>query len=532
MHGSAGARRPVWVDSVSARAWTDAGCFLSRTKRDPFHSMRRTTPPPRSTNAPGRRRTDAAAYLSVAIAGLMLMLGEGVRAETDEPAKPDAAASACTAKRPVVMFNRWQEDWSVLRDPCVPRRPLDGLKYIPLGGDPDSYLSLGANLRERVEFNDAPLFGLGSGHSDTYLIQRAQISADARIGQHLQFFAQLVDARPFGKNAVSPVDKNPLDLEQGFVAWVGPLGPGIVKFRIGRQEMAFDLQRFISVRDGPNVRQAYDAIWADYEYGKWRFIGYATQPVQNRMVSAFDDVSNRHLTFSGVRFERQGVGPGDLSGYYSRYNRSNARFLDAVGDEHRDVFDLRYTGKAGRVDWDVESMYQSGHVGASTIGAWAVGSLAGYTLDAPWSPRFGVQIDAASGDRHPGDGRVGTFNPLFPNGYYFTLAGYTGYANLIHIKPSLTLKPSSRLTLLAALGFQWRATTADAVYQQGNAVVPGTAGRGTLWTGAYAQLRADWTIASNLVGAIEAVHFQVGDSIRRLGGRNADYAGVELKYGW
>jgi hypothetical protein len=44
-------------------------------------------------------------------------------------------------------------------------------------------------------------------------------------------------------------------------------------------------------------------------------------------------------------------------------------------------------------------------------------------------------------------------------------------------------------------------------------------------------LRADWTIATNLVGAVEAVHFQVGDSICDLGGRNADYVGVELKYG-
>jgi hypothetical protein len=478
---------------------------------------------------------NTAAALYIAATGIAFGATDAARADAGEPTVPATAntqAAACAEKRPAVMFNRWQEDWSVLANPCVPRAPLDGLKYIPLGGDPNSYLSLGANLRERLEVNNAPLFGIGSGRSDTYLIQRAQISADARIGEHLQFFVQLEDARAFGKDSVTPVDKNPLDLEQAFVAWVSPLGGGAVKLRIGRQEMAFDLQRFISVRDGPNVRQTYDGIWADYEYEKWRFIGYATQPVQNRDVTAFDDISNRHLTFSGVRFERQGAGPGDLSGYYSRYNRSNARFLDATGDEHRDVFDVRYTGKTGRADWDVESMLQTGHVGDKTIDAWAVGSLAGYTLDAPWAPRIGIQIDAASGDRHPGDGRVETFNPLFPNGYYFTLAGYTGYANLIHIKPSITLHPSTGLALLAAVGLQWRETTGDAVYAQGNAVVPGTAGQGTRWTGMYVQLRADWTIATNLIGAVEAVHFQVGDSIRNAGGSNADYVGVELKYGW
>jgi hypothetical protein len=33
-------------------------------------------------------------------------------------------------------------------------------------------------------------------------------------------------------------------------------------------------------------------------------------------------------------------------------------------------------------------------------------------------------------------------------------------------------------------------------------------------------------------GSVGAVHFQVGDSIRSVGGRNADYVGIELKYGW
>ena len=86
--------------------------------------------------------------------------------------------------------------------------------------------------------------------------------------------------------------------------------------------------------------------------------------------------------------------------------------------------------------------------------------------------------------------------------------------------------------MLAALGFQWRATAADAIYGQGMAVVPGTAGKGTRWTGMYAQVRADWLVSSNVALALEAVHFEVGDSIRALGARNADYVGVEAKFGW
>ncbi|MFJ2990196.1 alginate export family protein [Collimonas sp. NPDC087041] len=439
----------------------------------------------------------------------------------------------CGLQRPAISFNRWQEDWGVLADLCLPRKPFDQLKYIALSDDGISYLSLGAGLRERMEVNNSALFGTGGGRPNTYFLQRAQLHGDLRLGEHVQAFLQLEDARPFRKDAISPVDKDQLDVEQAFVTATGQLDSGTFKVRAGRQEMAFDLQRFVSVRDGPNVRQAFDALWGDWESGQWRTIGYVTHPVQNRSATDFDDTSNSHLTFNGVRLERKNVGPGDLSAYYSRYSRDGAKFLDASGDERRDVVDMRYAINTGRIDWDVEIMGQGGRVGNKTISAWALGSLGGYTFtDQAWKPRLGMQLDVASGDRHPGDGQIGTFNPLFPNGYYFTLAGFTGYSNLIHVKPSLTIRPSATLTVLTALGLQWRATTADAVYAQGSTAAPGTAGRGDRWTGAYAQLRTDWSISPNLVTSVEAVHFQVGDTIRQAGGRNGDYLGVELKFGW
>jgi hypothetical protein len=138
----------------------------------------------------------------------------------------------------------------------------------------------------------------------------------------------------------------------------------------------------------------------------------------------------------------------------------------------------------------------------------------------------------ASGDKHAGDGKLGTFNPLFPNGYYFALAGLTGYSNLIHLKPSVTIKPAKTLSVTTALGMQWRQTTADAVYVQNMSGVPRTAGTGSRWTGAYAQLRTDWAVSANVTASVEAVHFQAGDTLRSAGGRDADYLGLELKFGW
>ena len=46
------------------------------------------------------------------------------------------------------------------------------------------------------------------------------------------------------------------------------------------------------------------------------------------------------------------------------------------------------------------------------------------------------------------------------------------------------------------------------------------------------QVRAEYVFGPNLVGAIEAVHYEIGDTIRDAGGRNSNYVGVELKFGW
>jgi hypothetical protein len=436
--------------------------------------------------------------------------------------------------RPAILFNRWQEDWSVLADPRVPREPLDSLKYIPLSrDDPKTYLSLGAGLRERFEANDATSFGVGMNRNQDYVISRAEVSADLRLAGQFQFFIQLQKDNAFDKKILTPVDQDRLDLEQAFIALVEPLADGTLKMRLGRQQFGFDLQRFVSVRDGPNARQSYDAAWIDYERGPWRYIAFYSHPVQDRDLRPFDDNSNNQLTYGGFRVEREIMRTASLSAYISRFTQDSARFPSAHGDERRDIVDVRFAGSKGSLDWDVEAMKQVGRIGLQDIEAWAFGSLAGYTLrDTPWTPRLGIQVDAASGDRSPTDNQLNTFNPLFPNGYYVTLAGYTGYVNFIHVKPSLTLHPLAKLKLMGAVGMQWRETTADAVYTQPDIPVAGTVGRPGRYTGTYGQIRADYGLNSHVSLALEAVHFAIGDAIRGAGGHDSNYVGAEFKYGW
>jgi hypothetical protein len=203
------------------------------------------------------------------------------------------------------------------------------------------------------------------------------------------------------------------------------------------------------------------------------------------------------------------------------------------GGERRDILDVHFAGAAKGFDWDAEAMGQTGRIARDDIEAWAFGSLAGYTFrNVGWTPRLGLQVDAASGDNNPRDHRLETFNPLFPNGYYVTLSGYTGYVNFIHVKPSVTLHPTKTLKVLLAAAGQWRETTADAVYTQPNIPIAGTAGHPGRYTGTYGQLRTDWAVTPHYSVALEAVHFAVSDVIRRAGGHDGDYLGAEIKFGW
>ncbi|MDE1166709.1 MAG: alginate export family protein [Pseudomonas sp.] len=436
--------------------------------------------------------------------------------------------------RPAIKANRWQENWSVLADPALHTQPLDNLKYIALSADnPANYVSLGATLRERFEMNNAPGFGTKGVARDAYLLQRFQVHADVHLNENWRIFTQLEDARAYDKTTLGGADQNRLDLRLAFVEYIKALDSGLLKARVGRQDFAFDLQRFISSRDGPNVRQSFDAVWADWETAQWRFIGIASRPVQYFDDHDFDDKSNNDIRFNLLRVERLVAGSNELSAYYALYDRSDAHYLDASGQESRDIFDARLGGAAQGYDWDLEAMAQTGTVGAKDIRAWAGGSRVGYTFgNVNWTPRVGLQLDIASGDKHPGDGTLGTFNPLFPNGYYFNLGGYTGYSNLIHVKPSITVKPMPKLSVLTAVGLLWRQTTEDAVYTQPNIAVAGTAGQGGRWTGAYGQVRTDYAFNSNLTGAIEAVHYEAGQTLRDAGGHDSDYVGVELKFSW
>ncbi len=475
-------------------------------------------------------------FSTVAIAALLFAANVAIAAANSvDPASPPASPapspspSATPRSHPQInWFNRWQEDWSPLADPSLRTDPFDSLKYIPIANDPQHYLSLGLTVRELPV---AQSVQIGSLTSNDWLWSRLMIHADLHLGTELEVFTQLASYFAPWKNPVTPVDQDPLALYQGWVGLHFPSKDGNLDVRIGRQQIAFDLQRFVSDRDGPNVLQPFDAVWAGYQTGPWKFQLLYSQPVQTQTTRLFGDSSGPNNSFSGFHVER-GSDAGKISAYVAQFYNVDSVYPFAQGIERRNVFDLRTAGARNGDDWDNEAMYQTGWVGTKVVRAWAVGNRYGYTWTTPhWSPRLGIQADAASGDLDPRSNVFQTFNPLFPNGYYVTLAGYPGYTNFWHVKPSLTLHPWRNAAMVLSVADIWRQSIADAVYTFPAIPVAGTPGRGISYTGTYQQLRIDWNVSPHVISAFEFEHFINAAWLAQVGAHNGNFAGLELEFG-
>jgi hypothetical protein len=291
----------------------------------------------------------------------------------------------------------------VLADQRIKREPLDDLKYLPFSRHhPRTYLSFGFNLRERIEVDHAPFFGAPPGLKGEWFLSRLELHGDLRLGDHVQVFAQLQSAFAPDKKVLAPVDQDRLDVEQAFIGLTEPLRGARVTLRLGRQLLPVELQRFVSIRDGPNLRQAYDAAYADYQRGAWRVTGAYARPVQIRDLRAFDDSSDGRLTVGGVLIRRRLLGSAQLAVDFIHYTRDAAVFTTVSGDERREIIDLRFRGAANGLDWDLEAMSQTGRIGSQDIAAKAFGSSVGYTFaDVGWTPRLALGVRSRNGGSQP-----------------------------------------------------------------------------------------------------------------------------------
>jgi hypothetical protein len=94
---------------------------------------------------------------------------------------------------PDLQVRRFDEDWSVLRGVDLSQADdfWDRLKFIPLDRDGSIYLTLAAQVRERMEYFNQFQFGSSEpAQSDAYLLSRIMFSADLHVTRYFRLFAE------------------------------------------------------------------------------------------------------------------------------------------------------------------------------------------------------------------------------------------------------------------------------------------------------------------------------------------------------
>ncbi|WP_256620562.1 alginate export family protein [Parvularcula maris] len=320
-------------------------------------------------------------------------------------------------------------------------------------------LSFSGQIRERGVFNSAILFDKDSEEAGSFWAQRLALAAHTRSDLPLRAKVSLLSALQEGVST-SPVERNNLDLQEGYVE----AGSPNLFVRLGRQEMKLGSQRLVGVREGTNVRRTWDGVRSIWQGEAFEATAFGLWLVQVQSEGVFNDNSNQGELLAGLHttFEAK-FGGADV--YYLYNEQSDAQTIEGTDDQKRHSWGGRVYSDGERWHWDLEGVYQGGSHGGLDISAWTFAVQGGRSVrDWMLQPTFELGFSIASGDDRQEDGKLGTFDALYPRGNYFSEAAILGPSNFVSIRPSVSLEPSPRLALSFSVDHHWRLSDQDGLY--------------------------------------------------------------------
>jgi len=391
------------------------------------------------------------------------------------------AGRASAEDRPAYQPLSFTENWSVIENaPAESADLFDPIKYIELDHTGWAWLSLGGQLRERVEAWNGFAFGAPPEADDdaVYLVSRLLTHADLHLGSHLRVFVEArsslaTDRDLVGGRRVLEVDE--IDLENAFADLAFDVGSAKVTLRGGREEMLLGKERLVSPLDWSNTKRTFEGAAAIVTVGRWNTRAFWSRPV---LIDKYDFNTNDDATqFYGIYVAHAPVSPGafGFDFYWLGLAREGVTFNATTGTDERQTLGARVGGPIplGTSDYEVEAAYQLGEVGSADVSAFMVTAQTGTTLAQVMAkPRFELGVDYASGDDKAGDGDVETFNQLFPLGH-----AYLGYIDIVGRQNIIDLRASAGCAFVAASNIKldvhhfMRASNDDALYNASGAVV-------------------------------------------------------------
>ena len=359
-------------------------------------------------------------------------------------------------------------------------------------GLPD-WLTVNVDQRTRYESMDGT-FKAGTKGGDQAIPLQTALWLQAKLGA-FRISTEFMDSRESGIDRGSNVNSNQvdtLDFVQAFISWANQsifesdIGAEV---RVGRQTMELGSRRLVARPIFRNTMSSFTGVRLRLlERDHWRLNSFVTLPVLHfpnsstailNDVQQFDQEATR-TWFSGGFLEFFNLGWGINSELYL-YNLDEADSFNNPTRKRRYFtpgFRLLRNPAKGKLDFQAELMEQFGTVRATTTStqdlphqAWSQHINLGYTFDLPWSPRFALEYDYASGNHNYNAKNPATtnsdhrFDPLYggavqdfgPTGIY----GPFSRSNINTPGYRLQLSPRHDVQLTLQQRLFWLASASD-----------------------------------------------------------------------
>jgi hypothetical protein len=276
------------------------------------------------------------------------------------------------------------------------------------------WLEIGLQVRFRGEGRKAYQLV----YEDTYLLSRLRFQAAIRPASWLEFFVQGQDARVAGLDLDISKLTDRVDFRQVYAY----LGTNRIGLRAGRMEMGYGDERLIGASNWSNTSRSFDAVGLEVEAAGGRTEIFASSVVQidpghlNERKKG-ESLFGIYSAFDG--FARD----GNLDAYFLAKKVDQAEGDDGVvGGVKVYTSGFRMVSKWDQeiVDFGIslEAAKQWGSTVGRRLSSWTGYGIGEFTpRDQPLHPRFSAEFSYASGDSRRGDGKVETFDQLYPTNH-------------------------------------------------------------------------------------------------------------------
>ncbi len=373
------------------------------------------------------------------------------------------------------------------------------------GALPPVRLTFGGTYRIRYETLDGRFRKKAAG-SDQILVERLLLAARVQtggfyLGGELEDLRQQLADRGTHLGTDSVDTFEPLQAYLGYTTRNAFVAGDSLDVMAGRMSFDEGRRRLVARNRYRNTLNAFTGIRARWHSAEGTSIeAFFVLPV-NRAPSSFPslidnatrlDSESWHTRFWGVfvshpKLIGRATGQAYLYGLHAE-DGPNQQVADR--DLYTPGVRLVAGPMAGAWDYEFDAAMQFGTSRATkspsdrrdlTHLAGFVHAETGYSWAAPWSPRFSVEFDYASGDENPNDGTDNRFDTLYgarhfdfgPTGLY----GAVARSNIETPGLRLELKPRSGISVMTGYRLLWLASARDAWTTAGLSDPSGASGR-------------------------------------------------------